>query len=37
MKHKLPKLKSDTILAPMAGVTDIAFRLLAKEYCAGLK
>jgi nifR3 family TIM-barrel protein len=31
-----PKLKSDTILAPMAGVTDVAFRLLCKKYGAGL-
>ena len=32
----LPKLPSDTILAPMAGVTDVAFRLLCKKYGAGL-
>ncbi|MBT3814885.1 tRNA dihydrouridine synthase DusB [Candidatus Woesearchaeota archaeon] len=31
-----PKLPSDTILAPMAGVTDVAFRLLCKKYGAGL-
>tara|TARA_Y100000310_G_C20648264_1_gene797893 strand:+ start:568 stop:1503 length:936 start_codon:yes stop_codon:yes gene_type:complete len=31
-----PKLKSDAILAPMAGVTDVAFRLLCKQYGAGL-
>jgi len=31
-----PKLKSDTILAPMAGVTDVAFRLLCKKYGASL-
>jgi nifR3 family TIM-barrel protein len=31
-----PTLKSDTILAPMAGVTDVAFRLLCKKYGAGL-
>jgi tRNA-dihydrouridine synthase B len=32
----LPKLPSDTILAPMAGVTDVAFRLLCKKYGASL-
>ncbi|MFA6461923.1 MAG: tRNA dihydrouridine synthase DusB [Candidatus Woesearchaeota archaeon] len=31
-----PKLSSDTILAPMAGVTDVAFRLLCRRYGAGL-
>jgi tRNA-dihydrouridine synthase B len=31
-----PTLKSDTILAPMAGVTDVAFRLLCKKYGASL-
>jgi tRNA-dihydrouridine synthase B len=31
-----PKLQSDTILAPMAGVTDVAFRLLCKKYGASL-
>ena len=31
-----PKLKSDAILAPMAGVTDVAIRLLCKQYGAGL-
>lgn len=34
--HSFPKLPSDTILAPMAGVTDVAFRLLCKKYGAGL-
>lgn len=34
-KH-LPKLPSDAFLAPMAGVTDVAFRLLCKKYGAGL-
>ncbi len=33
---KFPKLKSKAILSPMAGVTDIAFRKLAKKYGAGL-
>ncbi len=32
----LSKLSSDTILAPMAGVTDVAFRLLCKKYGAAL-
>jgi len=32
----LPKLPSDIILAPMAGVTDVAFRLLCKKYGAAL-
>jgi tRNA-dihydrouridine synthase B len=31
-----PKLKSKTILAPMAGVNDAAFRMLCKEYGCGL-
>ncbi len=31
-----PKLESNTILAPMAGVTDVAFRLLCKKYGASL-
>ena len=31
-----PKLSSDTILAPMAKITDIAFRELCKQYGAGL-
>ncbi len=32
----LPPLPSDTILAPMAGVTDVAFRLMCKKYGAAL-
>jgi nifR3 family TIM-barrel protein len=31
-----PKLSSDTILAPMAGVTDVSFRLLCRRYGAAL-
>ena len=31
-----PKLQSKILLSPMAGVTDIAFRALAKDYGAGL-
>ncbi len=31
-----PKLKSPVLLSPMAGVTDVAFRALAKRYGAGL-
>src|SRR3989338_7107170 len=31
-----PKLSSDVMLAPMAGVTDVAFRLLCKKYGAAL-
>jgi tRNA-dihydrouridine synthase B len=33
---KFPKLKSPTILSPMAGVTDVAFRTLCKKYGVGL-
>ncbi|HLD72160.1 MAG TPA: tRNA dihydrouridine synthase DusB [Candidatus Nanoarchaeia archaeon] len=33
---QLPKLSSDTILAPMAGVTDVAFRVLCRRSGAGL-
>ena len=33
---KFPKLKSDAMLAPMADVTDVAFRLLCRKYGAGL-
>lgn len=31
-----PRLSSKTILAPMAGINDVAFRLLCKEYGCGL-
>lgn len=34
--HAFPKLKSPVVLSPMAGVTDVAFRALAKRYGAGL-
>ncbi|MBS3146686.1 tRNA dihydrouridine synthase DusB [Candidatus Woesearchaeota archaeon] len=33
---KFPKLDSPAILSPMAGVTDVAFRVLCKKYGAGL-
>src|SRR3989344_4465938 len=33
---KFPKLKHKAVLSPMAGVTDVAFRLLAKKYGAGM-
>ena len=35
-KNQFPKLKSRALLSPMAGVTDVAFRTLAKQYGAGL-
>ena len=31
-----PKLKFPAVLSPMAGVTDVAFRALAKRYGAGM-
>ncbi|PIN87059.1 tRNA dihydrouridine synthase DusB [Candidatus Woesearchaeota archaeon CG10_big_fil_rev_8_21_14_0_10_44_13] len=31
-----PKLTSKTIMAPMAGITDVAFRLLCRRYGAGM-
>lgn len=34
--YKLPKFKSKAFFAPMAGVSDAAFRLLCKEQGAGL-
>ncbi len=36
IKNKFPKLSSKALLSPMSGVTDIAFRILAKKYGAGL-
>lgn len=33
---KFPKLSSPAVLSPMSGVTDVAFRTLAKRYGAGL-
>lgn len=36
MPMNFPKLSSKTILAPMAGINDVAFRLLCKEYGCGL-
>jgi nifR3 family TIM-barrel protein len=35
-KHPFPRLANQTILSPMAGVTDVAFRTLCKRYGAGL-
>ncbi|MGV8141773.1 MAG: tRNA dihydrouridine synthase DusB [Candidatus Woesearchaeota archaeon] len=35
MMHKFPKLQSKVFLAPMAGINDIAFRLLCIENNAG--
>lgn len=35
-KYDFPKLRNKTILSPMAGVTDVAFRTLAKKYGASL-
>lgn len=36
LKKNFPKLESPTVLSPMAGVTDVAFRALCKRYGAGL-
>lgn len=36
MAGKFPKLANKAILSPMAGVTDVAFRALAKKYGAGM-
>ncbi len=36
MAGAFPKLKNRAILAPMAGVTDVAFRALCRQYGAGL-
>jgi len=35
-KYPFPKLANPTVLSPMAGVTDVAFRALCKKYGAGL-
>jgi len=35
-KNSFPKLKNKAILSPMAGITDVAFRTLAKKYGAAL-
>jgi nifR3 family TIM-barrel protein len=35
-EKKFPKLKGKAILAPMSGVTDVAFRALCRKYGAGL-
>jgi tRNA-dihydrouridine synthase B len=36
MSKKLPKFKSNAFLAPMAGVTDVAFRTLCRKMGCGL-
>jgi tRNA-dihydrouridine synthase B len=36
MKYKFPKLDGKAILAPMAGVTDVAYRVLARKYGAAM-
>ena len=35
-KTDFPKLRNKALLSPMAGVTDIAFRILSKRYGSGL-
>ena len=35
-KSQFPKLKNRAVLSPMAGVTDVAFRALARKYGAAL-
>ncbi|MBI5064678.1 tRNA dihydrouridine synthase DusB [Candidatus Woesearchaeota archaeon] len=35
-KSDFPKLKNPSVLSPMAGVTDVAFRTLAKKYGTGM-
>ncbi len=35
-KSDFPKLKNPSVLSPMAGVTDVSFRTLAKKYGAGM-
>ena len=36
MQKSFPKLTQKAVLSPMAGVTDVAFRTLAKKYGAGM-
>ena len=36
MQKEFPKLSSPFILAPMAGVTNVAFRILCREMGAGI-
>ena len=35
-KHSFPKLKSQAVLSPMVGVTDVAFRAVSMKYGAGM-
>ena len=36
MSPQFPKLKSKLVLAPMADITNIAFRIMCQRYGAGL-